>query len=138
MENLVLGLTLWNQLSAFIHIIETVNVDDEEPYEGKLDRFVENLKRFYTCGAKSFMSKIGDGTGDLDTFYLHALRFYLPVIAEYMRDKYRLGLGVYSMQGFERRNKESKNTLRRFTNKKGNVVQQNMYRLWDRFYYGYS
>mmetsp|Transcript_23467 Transcript_23467/g.34113 ORF Transcript_23467/g.34113 Transcript_23467/m.34113 type:complete len:425 (-) Transcript_23467:41-1315(-) len=37
------------------------------------------------------------------------------------------------MQGYERRNKESKNTLKRFTNHKGNILVQNMKRLWDIF-----
>ena len=38
------------------------------------------------------------------------------------------------MQGYERRNKESKNTLRRFSNKKGDIVTPNLKRLWDVFY----
>lgn len=67
----------------------------------------------------SFMCKDG-GKRIHETFYLHVLRFYLPVIAEYTWDNYRLGLGVYTMQGFECRNKESKKDLRRLTNKRGN------------------
>ena len=35
------------------------------------------------------------------------------------------------MHDFERWNKELKNTLKCFTNKKVNIVQQNMKRLWD-------
>ena len=37
------------------------------------------------------------------------------------------------MQGFEARNKESKNTLRRFSNGRGNFVITNLKRLWDVF-----
>ena len=50
-------------------------------------------------------------------------------------DKHRLGLGIYTMQGFKQRNKESKNTFRRFTNKKGSYILSNLKRLWDLFYY---
>ena len=37
--------------------------------------------------------------------------------------------------GYERTNKESKHLFKRFTNKKGNVVKQNMSRLWDIYNY---
>ena len=73
--------------------------------------------------------------GDDETFYMHVLRFYLPKIARVTFDKHGLGLGIFTMQGFERRNKESKNTLKRFTNCKGNVLAANLRRLWDVYYY---
>ena len=41
---------------------------------------------------------------------------------------------VFTIQGFKRRNKESKNTLRRFSNKKGNVLPNNLRRLFDIFH----
>ena len=37
------------------------------------------------------------------------------------------------MQGFEQRNKEPKHTLKRFSNKKSNVLLPNLGRLWDIF-----
>ena len=73
--------------------------------------------------------------GDLETFYMHVLRFYIPHIAMITFEKYELGVGIYSMQGYERRNKESKNTFRRFNNNKGNVVVPNLKRLWDIFHF---
>ena len=39
------------------------------------------------------------------------------------------------MQGFERRNKESKNILRRFINMKNQMLSQILKRLWDSFFY---
>ena len=45
-----------------------------------------------------------------------------------------VGVGIFSMQGFERRNKESKNTLKRFCNHRGNIVVPNLKRLWDIFH----
>ena len=38
-----------------------------------------------------------------------------------------------NMQGYERRNKESKNIVRRFSNHRGNLVIPNLKRLWDVF-----
>ena len=46
-----------------------------------------------------------------------------------------MGLGIFTMQGFERRNKESKNTLRRFCNKNGDYLTQNLRRLYWIFQY---
>jgi len=37
------------------------------------------------------------------------------------------------MQGFERRNKESKNVYNRFTNKKGNILMNNLKTISDIF-----
>ena len=60
----------------------------------------------------------------------------MPRIAWKTYKTHGLGLGVFTMQGFERRNKESQNTLRRFSNSKGNIVVGNMKRLWDIFSHG--
>ena len=98
------------------------------------------MKKFYTIGGRSFLTKktissIGN-IGNDETFYMHTLRFYLPQIADETLKKHNLGLGVFTMQGFERRNKESKNTLRRFSNGIGNIVIGNLKRLWDVFFTG--
>ena len=42
------------------------------------------------------------------------------MIVEETLQKHQMGLEIFTMQGFERRNKESKNTLQRFCNMKGN------------------
>ena len=91
--------------------------------------FINNVKAFYKAGSKTFLTK--KNVGDNETFYLHALRFYLPKIAEETFRDHNLGLGVFTMQGFERRNKESKNALKRFTNNRGNIVVSNLKRLYD-------
>ena len=67
-------------------------------------------------------------------FYWHVLRFCIPQIAKITYDKQCLGIGIFTMQGYERRNKESKNTFRRFNNRKGNVIVQNLERLQDVYY----
>ena len=74
--------------------------------------------------------------GDQETFYTHCLRYYMPKIAKQTWDEHKRGLGVYTMQGFERRNKESKNTLKRFNNMKGNILVSNLKRIFDVFEHG--
>ena len=97
----------------------------------KLDDTERNRKKQEKTGKKEETERMGDD----ETFYMHVLRFYLPKIARVTFDKHGLGLGIFTMQGFERRNKESKNTLKRFTNCKGNVLAANLRRLWDIYYY---
>ena len=48
-------------------------------------------------------------------------------------EKHNMGLGIYTMQGYEHSNKERKMCFVKFTNKKGNVCTQVLKRLWDLF-----
>ena len=93
------------------------------------------LGKFYKAGRTTFLTKTPENEGDDETFYLHVLRCYLPKIAKQTLEDFNLGLGVFTMQGFERRNKESKHTLKRFSNKIGNVLQANLRRLWDIYFH---
>ena len=134
------ALEKWNWISAFISITTVVKLDatpseeseQKADYVQKLDLFDQNVRTFYECGAKTFLTR--SKVGDSETFYAHVLRCYLPKHARTTWETHSLGLGVFNMQGFERRNKESKNTMRRFTNKKGNMALQNMKRLWYVFF----
>ena len=62
----------------------------------------------------------------------------MPKIAKDTLDKHKLGLGIFTMQDFERRNKESKNTLQRFCNGKGDILSPNLKRLYDVFHYEHN
>ena len=42
--------------------------------------------------------------------------FYIPSHTRITFERHNLGIGIFNMQGFERRNKESKNIYKRFTN----------------------
>ena len=80
--------------------------------EKDLDSSIKNLKsrqRDTRISAKTFLTKDQDNSGDDETFYLHVLRFYLPQIATKTLDEMQCGLGIYTMQGFEHRYKQSKN-----------------------------
>ena len=89
------------------------------------------MEEFKTCGASTFLTK--NQPGDRETLYNHVVWGYLPQMACETWQKHNLGIGIFTMQGFERRNKESKNCFRRFTNKRGNTNLQNLKRLWDVF-----
>ena len=64
-------------------------------------------------------------TGDRETFYTHAL-FYQVGFAKSLYSKYKTGLGTFIMQGFEHRNKQSKNVYDNHTNGKGNICVQGL------------
>ena len=121
---------IWNKLQKFLH---TTIIKDLENYPLEIKNFEDNVTAFYELGAKTFLTR--NVIGDCETFYTHTLRYYLPKIAKSTFEDFKLGIGVFTMQGFERRNKESKNTLRRFSNGKGNVIHNNVSRLLDVFEY---
>ena len=102
-----------------------------EEYEISLEDFKKNLEVFYNHGKKTFLQ-------ENESFYMHCLRFYVPRLAEKTFRKHQLGIGIFNMQGFERRNKESKNTLKRFStmNRDGvNILLNNLKRLLRVFLY---
>ena len=127
-KNICKGLRLWNVITPFLVISQ---IEDAAKYEAKLLDFEANLKLFYIIGAKTFFTK--STIGDEENFYSHYLRFYMLHIARELFESHVIGLGIFTMQGFERRNKESKNTFKRFNNRKGNMLVQNLKRLSDVF-----
>ena len=50
-------------------------------------------------------------------------------------DDHKCGIGVFTIQGSERRNKESKNIWRQFNNMKILMLSQILKRLWNSFFY---
>ena len=132
-EYLCKGLELWCDMESFLKISK---VKDEESYPSLINKFKKNLIDFYECGEHTFLTK--RNTGDDETFYFHCLRFYMLDIVDDAWEKFESGVGIFTMQGYERRNKESKNTLRRFSNNKGNIVIGNMKQLWDHFFYKHA
>ena len=129
------GLQLWQKITPFLTIS---TIEDVKDYEKKMLGFKANLKEFYKHGKISFLTKKSCSVGGDETFYMHCLRFYIPMIAEKTLRDHGLGVGIFTMQGFERRNKESKNVLRRFSNGRQNVCVNNLKRLWDVFWYNHN
>ena len=130
-ESTCQGLEIWAKIVPFLHI---QHISDHEEYEQTtIGEFENNVKEFYIVGSKTFLTRTS--VGDDETMYMHVLRFYMNRIAVTTFNRHKLGLGIYSMQGYERRNKESKNAIRRFNNHCGNLVASNLRRLWDVFFH---
>ena len=135
LKDLTDRLLLWEEITPFMVITTITDVNE---YKNLMKKWNDNLKAFYKVGKFTFLSKNVATPGDDDIFYMHVLHFYLPQIAKKTLEDYQLGLGIWTMQGFERRNKESKHTLKRFSNNKGNVLLANLRRLWDIYYHEHT
>ena len=120
------SLTFWFNISKFVH---TVKIHNKEAYPIELAQFEKNGASLYECGQKIFLTKNVDG--DDKFFYSHVLRFYLSRMTRDIFNTHKVRLRVFTMQGYERRNKESENTMRQLTNNIGSIVFQNLKRLWD-------
>ena len=132
--SLARALDLWYHIEHHLKRAE-VKVQDADESLKVLDRFESNIDEFYRCGTETFLSGKGNDIGDDETYYLHALKYYIPKHARKIWHTHKCGIGVFTMQGFERRNKESKNIMRRFNNKKHNICSQILKRLWDFFFH---
>ena len=111
LSNLCKGLLLWAKISPFLVITE---IEDVAICEKLLEDCIVNVKEFYKIGVQSFLTKDKGNPGGDETFHMHVLRFHVPKIARTTLDEDRCGVGIFTMQGCERRNKESKNTLRQW------------------------
>ena len=83
--------------------------------------------QIYLVGSTTFMK--ANCVGDREMYYLHCLRFYIPKLARETWERHQCGIGIYSMQGFERRNKESKSIMNKFNNNKQHRIPQQLRRL---------
>ena len=133
MTDMCTALKLWVDIFKFLGISHLRDMTHEN-YLEHLRKFKDNVKEFYRVGANTFLSKPGT-PGSEETFYSHTLRYYMPSVADTTFERHKTGVGIFTMQGFERRNKESKTTLKRFSNSTGNVLISNLRRVWDIFAY---
>ena len=92
---------------------------ETEEYKQRIGEFEENVK-FYIVGSNTFL--IRNRVGDDETMYIHVLHFDMNRFTVTTFERYRLGLGVCSMHGYKRWNKESKNEIRRFNKNSDNLV----------------
>ena len=129
-EDIKKSLLLWVQIFKFLGITVVRNSDT---YNNEVNKFEANLKEFYDRGSRTFLSTEGTTNGNEETFYSHTLRFYMMDIVKVTFERHKVGVGIFNMQGFERRNKESKNCMKRFCNHRGNTCVSNMKRLIDVF-----
>ena len=129
--SIIQGLNKWAEIFKFLAITHLGTMTENE-YLIEMTKFKANLVEFYEIGGKSFLLDL-HGNKSHETFYMHTLRFYLPRICDITYKRHGVGLGIFTMQGFERRNKESKNCMKRFSNMNGNISKNNLKRLYDVF-----
>jgi len=130
MRDFVKACKVWTKITKFIN---TTKIPDDkvDAYKTELEDFNKNVVAFHKHGSTTFMK--GDQLGDKETFCLHVVRNCLPEIAKNVLEKCQFGLGVFTMQGFEHRNKQSKRALKLKTNSTGNTVLQSMKALRNLF-----
>jgi hypothetical protein len=141
-ETIALGkaLAIWKELCSFLRRSTIYSKDDDDGtkiikiryYEIAMKKIKRLVKEFYAYGTDTFLST--HSIGYAETFYCHVIRYYMNDIIIDTWEKYGLGVGIFNMHGFERRNKESKFTLGHHTNNKGNVIIQNLVKLFGSFY----
>ena len=129
---LVKALDLWYTIEDHLKRVE-VKEEHVDWFPAVLDKFESNINEFYECGTDTFLS--GNKVGKDETYYLHALKYYIPVHGRKTWEDHKCGIGVFTMQGFERRNKESKNILRSFNNMEKKILSQILKRLRNSFFY---
>lgn len=100
--------------------------------------FNSNIKKFYAAEKHTFLAKNAATPGDKKTFYLHFLQFYFPKIAQKKDEENYFGVGIFTMQRFKKRKKESKKMFKQFQNGKGNVLVTNINRLYNLLFHNSS
>ena len=83
-------------------------IKDNVDYQKVIESFKLKIKQFETAAENTILlsQSATDAEGSNENFYTHALIRYLVPIMQTTFDTYNMGLGIYSMQGVERRNKE--------------------------------
>ena len=134
LDHFLKGCLVFRDITEFINI---TSIEEQDDCETKLEKFIDIVTALCDHGGKSFLR--ASSAGDAESFCLHCLRYCLPQIARRVCDDCGFGLGVFTMQGFEHRNKESKNVMRRRSNLKHNLTDQTIFwlcqhfkaRIWD-------
>ena len=128
-ENLKGTLNIIQQIFNFLHI-STINNDKD--YLMEMAQFGLNVQMLFKYRSKTFLN---DGNV---SFYFYSLRFYSHKVAKITYKRHRLGMGLFTMQGYKRRNKESKNTIYWFCttqHKSNKLLVNNVRRLLQFFYW---
>ena len=93
-----------------------------------------HFKRLYEIVGNTLLTRSDSTKGKHETFYWHTLRYYmLPMI----EDTYKtLGIRIFTMQGFECRNKETKMSYQRCCNNNlGDTMSAQLKKMWSHFEY---
>ena len=132
--HLIKLLNSWREISSIISI---TRINNRQEYKKTIDRFKVLLNDFKESSQETILNPTTANEEDQkETFYFHVLQNYMLPIMIQTFETFNMGLGIYSMQGIERRNKESKNIAKRFSNNRYNLCFSTMQRLFDLFFFG--
>lgn len=127
----ILGFVIVDQFNMVKHVLGTSsNINDQtSPQDianAVMSKYDELVVKFRKYGLRSFMTN--RRSGDKETFYVHVLTRYMPKIMRETYQRHSLGVGIFSMEGFEYKNYTSKQVLNNRTNGKvsTNIVLQSM------------
>lgn len=90
----------------------------------EIDQYKVDNVEFFTSAYVSFA--MDNTPGDKETNYMHQLRWSVPVQIQEMFNKYGIGPGYFTMEGFEHKNKESKICVATASNHRDNVPAQSL------------
>ena len=112
------GLLKWFEIFRFLGM---TYIDDDAgsiDYLALLQKFKEDVKSFYDVGSRTFLISMASGKST-ETFYMHVLRYYLPEIALKTFQIHKVGVGIFSIQGFESVTKKVRDVCHSFPIIKG-------------------
>ena len=141
LNNILHLLQYYPPIDSFLRISQVIdtNLSSEnqmkqiKQYEEDFKVFKSNLLCYQKAASETFLTR--QFQGDRETFCSHVLFCYYPQMIQRIWDKHKMGIGIFTLQGFERRNKESKTAAKRFYNGRHNVCCQIINRVFDSFYY---
>ena len=132
-KDVVESLGLWHKIFGFLGI---TYIKDDEKYIKSMEDNEKHIERLYQIMGNSALTRPGDSSkGQKETFYWHALRYYLPWMIRDTYETHSLGIGIFTMQGFERRNKETKKIYQQRCNNRGDTMTANLKKSWALFHH---
>ena len=105
-------------------IVETSTKKDIA--EAIISAYENAARTFYEEGVHSFLTR--QTPGDKETFYSHTLFHYMPSIMRTTYERHGLGVGIFTMEGFEYKNFSSKQVVNNRTNGRAqlNITAQSL------------
>ena len=92
--------------------------------EATIEFHKEELQAFYKEALASFMSQ--ETPGYSETFYIHVLRYYMPEFMKKTYGKHKMGVGIFTMEGFEYKHYSSKHVIHERSNSRGNFCMRSL------------
>ena len=111
-------LKLWIKIHGFV---TKAKIEAGDDYEEEIKQFEALVNQFYEYGRTTFLTSKAGAISSIETSYMHILRCNLATLAKVTFRRHGVGIGVFTLQGYKRRNKEGKNIFLKHYNIKGNL-----------------